>query len=142
MSRVQSPAPNRVFMFDFYTPVWTYYGNTCGGRAASTGSKSFHQVFINLDEYVGVHNVSTKFYNQPSPPMHSGIMALELSRIRVPLSKSKSFYYTPEVKLIWYGVRPSVRSSVRPLATSCPLNILNNLLETVMILGRKIGHGQ
>jgi len=45
-----------------------YYGNICGGRAASTGfplskSKSFHQVFIKLVEYVGVHNVSTNFYN-------------------------------------------------------------------------------
>jgi len=44
-----------------------------GGRAASTGfplfkSKSFHRVFIKLGEYVGVHNVSTKFYNQPNPP--------------------------------------------------------------------------
>jgi len=46
-----------------------------GGRAASTGfplskSKSFHQVFIKLGEYVGGHNISTKLYNQPNPPMH------------------------------------------------------------------------
>jgi len=34
-------------------------------------SKSFHQVFIKLGEYVDVHNVSTKFFNQPNPPMHS-----------------------------------------------------------------------
>jgi len=44
-----------------------------GGRVASTGfllskSKSFHQVFIKLDEYVGVHSVSTKFNNQPNTP--------------------------------------------------------------------------
>jgi len=52
-----------------------------GARAASTGfsltkSKSFRQVFIELGEYVGGHNVSTKFYNQPDPPRHSWIMAL------------------------------------------------------------------
>ena len=40
--------------------------------ADSTGfplskSKSFYQVFIKLGEYVGVQNVSTKFYNQPKP---------------------------------------------------------------------------
>ena len=57
-----------------------------GGRAASTGfllskSKSFHQVFIKLDEYVGGHNISTKFYNQFTP-RHSWIMALELTKIR------------------------------------------------------------
>ena len=56
--------------------------------AASTGFplsklKSFYQVFIKLSEYVGVHNVSTKFYNQPNPPRHCWIMALELSKIRV-----------------------------------------------------------
>ena len=31
-------------------------------------SKSCHPVFIKLGEYVGGHNISTKFYNQPSPP--------------------------------------------------------------------------
>jgi len=46
-------------------------------------SKSFHPVLIKLGEHVGRHNISTKFYNQPIPPMHSGIMALELSKIRV-----------------------------------------------------------
>ena len=44
-----------------------------GGRAASTGfslskSKSFCPVLIKLGEYVGGHNISTKFYNQPNPP--------------------------------------------------------------------------
>ena len=55
-------------------------------------------------------------------------------------------FYTPEVKLrTYYGmafVRPSVRPSVRPLATTCPLNILKSLWMTVILLGRKIGHGQ
>jgi len=50
----------------------TYHGNTWGRRAASTGfplskSKSFYQVFIKLGEYVGGHNISIKFYNQPNP---------------------------------------------------------------------------
>ena len=52
--------------------------------------------------------------------------------------------------VLWYGIRPSVCPSVRPsvclsvrpLATSCPLNILKSLWATVMILGRKIGHGK
>jgi len=44
-------------------------------------SKSFHPIFIKLGEQVGGHNISTKFYNQPNPPRHSWIMALELSNI-------------------------------------------------------------
>jgi len=49
----------------------TFYVNTCGGRQASTAfplskSKSFHPIFIKRGEYVGGHNISTKFYNQPS----------------------------------------------------------------------------
>ena len=56
-----------------------------GWRAASTGfplskSKSFHPVFIKFSKYVGGHNISTKFYNQPNPHRHSWIMALELSK--------------------------------------------------------------
>ena len=53
-------------------------GTPAAGRRAGdfTGfrlskSKSFYQVFIKLGEYVGVHNISTKFYNQPNLPMHS-----------------------------------------------------------------------
>ena len=46
-----------------------------GGPAAYTGlllskSKSLCPVFIKLGEYVGVHNGSTKFYNQLNPAMH------------------------------------------------------------------------
>jgi len=44
-------------------------------------SKRFHQVFIKLSEYVGGHDISTKFYHQPNPSSHSWIMTLELSRI-------------------------------------------------------------
>jgi len=54
----------------FYMPQTERIMETpeAGRRAVSTGfllskSKSFHQVFIKLGEYVGVHNVSTKFYN-------------------------------------------------------------------------------
>ena len=36
----------------------------------------------------------------------------------------------------------SICLSVRPLATSCLLNILKSLWVTVILLGRKIGHGQ
>ena len=46
-------------------------------------SKSFYPVFIKLGKYVGGHNISTKFYNQPNPPMHTWILALELSKKRV-----------------------------------------------------------
>ena len=31
-------------------------------------SKSFHPVFVKLGEYVGGHNILTKFYNLPNPP--------------------------------------------------------------------------
>jgi len=41
-------------------------------------SKSFHPVFIKLGEYVGGHDISTKFYNLPNPPRLSWIMVLEL----------------------------------------------------------------
>jgi len=69
----------------------TYYG-----RVASTGfplskGKIFHEVFIKLGEYVGGRNISTKFNNQLNPPMHSWIMALELSKIRVSTLKVYEF---------------------------------------------------
>jgi len=49
-------------------------GGLGGGLwAASAGfplskSKSFYPIFIKLDENVGEHNISTKFYNEPNPP--------------------------------------------------------------------------
>jgi len=66
------------------------------GRAASKGvplskSKSFHQVFIKLGEYVGVYNVSTKFYNQPNLPCTPELWPLNCPKLGFPLSKSKSF---------------------------------------------------
>jgi len=74
----------------------TYYGNTCSGRAASTGfplskSNSFHLVFIKLGEYVGGHNISTKFYNQPNPPGTPELWPFNFPKLGFPLSKSKSF---------------------------------------------------
>jgi len=67
-----------------------------GGQAAATGillsrSKSFNQVFIKFAEYVGGHNISTKFYNQLSPSMHTWIMTLKLSKIMVSALKVKEF---------------------------------------------------
>jgi len=61
------------------------------GRAASTGfpfsrSKSFHPIFIKLGDYVGRHNISTRFYNQPNPPGTPQLWTLncsKLSKIRV-----------------------------------------------------------
>jgi len=41
--------------------------------------------------------------------------------------------------MVW---RSSVRPSVCPLAISCLVNILKSLWVTVMVLNRKIGHGQ
>jgi len=64
-------------------------------RAASIGfplskSKSFHQVFIKLAEYVGVHNVSTKFYNQAL--LNNGPLIVQTcQKLGFSLSKSKSF---------------------------------------------------
>ena len=43
-------------------------------------SKSFCPGLIKLSEYVGGHNISTRFYNLPNPHRHSSIMALELSK--------------------------------------------------------------
>ena len=65
-------------------------------RAASKGlslskSKSFHQVFIKLGEYVGVHNVSTKFFNHRSPPGNPELWPLYCPKLEYPLSKSKTF---------------------------------------------------
>ena len=49
-------------------------------------SKSFHPVFIKLGEYVGGHNISTKFYNLPNPPRHSWIMAHECLKTELAVS--------------------------------------------------------
>jgi len=77
----------RALWISFYmgTPA---AGGRVGGRAASTGfllskSKSFHQFFIKLGEYVGVHNVSTKFYNQPNPQAILNYGPLIVGLIRV-----------------------------------------------------------
>jgi len=68
-----------------------------GGRVASTGfplskSKSFHPVFIKLGKYVGVHNVSNKFYNQPNPPGTPELLPFNCPKLWFLLSKSKSFH--------------------------------------------------
>jgi len=62
---------NLVFIRPFETG--TYYGISCGVWAGGRRPQGFalsqrvHQVFIKLGEYVGVHNVLTKLYNQPNP---------------------------------------------------------------------------
>ena len=56
-------------------------------------SKCFYPVVIKLGEYVGGHNILTKFYNQPNPQETPEIWPLtcaKLSTIRVPLYKSNS----------------------------------------------------
>ena len=69
-----------------------YYGNTCSGRVASTEfplskSKSFCPVFIKLGEYVGGHNISNKFYNQPNPPCTHELWLLNCPKLGFTLSK-------------------------------------------------------
>ena len=61
-------------------------------RAGGQRPQSFHQVFIKLGEYVGVHNVSTKFYNQPNPPCTPEFRSLNCPKLGFTLSKSKSFH--------------------------------------------------
>jgi len=72
-----------------------YYGNSCGGRAASTGfplskPKSFHPVLIKLGEYVGGHNISTSITSQ-IPPGTPELRPLNCPKLGFPLSRSKSF---------------------------------------------------
>jgi len=55
-------------------------------------SKSFHPVFIKHGEYVGRHNISTKFYNQPNPPCTPELWPLNCPKLGFTLSKSKSFH--------------------------------------------------
>jgi len=55
-------------------------------------SKNFHPVLIKLGEYVGRHNISTKFYNQPNPPGTSELWPLYCPKLGFMLSKSKSFH--------------------------------------------------
>ena len=66
-------------------------------RAASTAfplskSKSFHPIFIKLGEYVGGHNISVKFDNQPNPPGTPELWPFNFPKFGFPLSKSKSFH--------------------------------------------------
>jgi len=53
-------------------------------------SKSLCPVFIKLSEYVGWHNILTKFYNQPNPPCTSELWPLNCPKLGFLLSKSKS----------------------------------------------------
>jgi len=53
-------------------------------------SQSCHPVVIKLSEYVGGHNISTKFYNHPNPPCTPEWWPLNCPKLGFPLSKSKS----------------------------------------------------
>jgi len=61
----------------------------------------------------------------------------------LPGTNSDQFFIRPKWNfgciVVWHSF---VCPSVHPFPTSCPLNILKNLWVTVMILGRKIVHGQ
>jgi len=71
----------------------------------------------------------------PSHPLTKTMPPHEINVVVIVISYLLVYFYTPEVKLrTYYGmpfvrlsVRPSVCLSVRPLATSCPLNILKSL---------------
>jgi len=65
-----------------------------GGRVAFTvftlsKSKNFHPVFIKFYKYIGGHNVSTKFYNQPNPPCTPELWPLNFPKLGFTLSKSE-----------------------------------------------------
>ena len=87
-----------------YMPVWKtgrIMGTPAAGwRAVSTEfslskSKSFHRIFIKLGEYVGGHNISTKFYNQLIPQaflIYGPWIVQNCPKLGFPLSKSKSFH--------------------------------------------------
>jgi len=59
-------------------------------------SKSFHSVFIKLGEYVGGHNISTKFYNLPNTSRHFWIIARELSKTELAVSALQVEYPAPK----------------------------------------------
>jgi len=54
-------------------------------------SKSFHLGIIKLGEYVGLHNIMTKFYNLPNPQGTPELWLLSCPKLGFPFSKSKSF---------------------------------------------------
>jgi len=56
-------------------------------------SKSFCPVLIKLSEHVGRHNISTKFYIQQNPPMHSWIVALVV--------QNRGFHFLSQWVFIW-----------------------------------------
>ena len=85
-------------------------GATCGEdrmarrhlrRAAPTGfplskSKSVNPVFIKLGEYVGGHNISTKFYNLPNPPGTPELWPLNCPKTELAVSALQVEYPAPK----------------------------------------------
>jgi len=84
---------------------------------ALSKSKSFCLVFIKLGEYVGGHNISTKFYNQPHPPCTSELWPFNCPNLGFLLSKSKSFRQV-FIKLGEYVVRHNISTKVYNLPNS------------------------
>ena len=60
-------------------------------RVFALKSKIFNQLFIKLGEYVGVHNVSTKFFNHLNPPGNPELWPLNFPKLGFPIPKSESF---------------------------------------------------
>ena len=58
--------------------------------------QSFHQVFIKLGEYVGGHNISTKFYDQPDPPGTPEIKPFKCPKTKLAVSALKGEYAAPK----------------------------------------------
>ena len=90
-------------------------------------SKSIHQVFIKLGEYVGVHNISTKSITSQIPPGTPELWPFNCPKLGFLLSKSESFHLV-FIKLGEYVVgiisRPSSITSQIPTGISelWPLN--------------------
>jgi len=59
-------------------------------------SKSFHPVFINLGEYVGRHNISTKFYNLLNPPGTPELWPLNCPKTELAVSAFQVKYPAPK----------------------------------------------
>jgi len=148
-----------------YMPVWKtgrIMGTPAAGwRAVSTEfslskSKSSHRIFIKLGEYVGGHNISTKFYNQliPQAFLNYGPWIVQnCPKLGFPLSKSKSFHLI-FIKLVNMFVsiisRPSSITWQIPLGTRelwplyCPklgflLSKSKSFRPVVIKLGEHVG---
>jgi len=79
-----------------------------GGRATSTGlplskSKSCHQVCIKLGEYVGGHNISTKFFNLPNPPGTPELWPLNSPKTELAVTSALQVEYPAPKNVVIYN---------------------------------------